>query len=287
MILSELGGYFEILLLVLVLIGLPDTFETKPHFEQWVLAARSFPPSGGTVAVMFGVDEMTTVSIHQPTYLPWAGFFQKLHECEIFIVLDNVQLPKNTGSWVNRTRLLCNGNPLWLTVPLVRPRGLQRIDEARQVANTWKKQHRESIHQWYRTSRYYSMLSDFLDELYDLPTPFIGEFDLLAIEIILKQIESCDFNKIVMASSLPVTSSSTQRLVDLIRQVGGTKYLSGRGSDGYLDQSMFERAGIELEYQKFVERERPQLGVTGFVDGLSIIDSLLNVGVEQTNYYLQ
>jgi hypothetical protein len=50
---------------------------------------------------------------------------------------------------------------------------------------------------------------------------------------------------------------------------------------------MFERAGIELEYQKFMERERPQLGVTGFVEGLSIIDSLLNVGVEQTNSYLQ
>jgi hypothetical protein len=239
------------------------------------------------VAVMFGVYDMTTVSIHQPTYLPWAGFFQKLHESEIFIVLDNVQLPKNSGSWVNRTRVLVDGSSRWLTVPLSRPSGFQQINEARQVDDTWKKQHRESIHQWYKKSPYYSTLSKFLDELFNLETSHICEINLEVIQLILNQMESSDFTKIVLSSSLPVHSSSTQRLVDLVSQVGGTKYLCGRGSEGYLDHKIFESAGIELEYQKFVEHQRPQLGVTDFVEGLSIIDSLLMVGPEETSRIIQ
>ena len=225
---------------------------------------------------------MTTVAIHQPTYLPWMGLFHKLHLSDVFIVLDDVQLPKKAGSWVNRTKMLVMGESRWLTIPIVRPSGLQRISDVVQVDDTWKKQHRECIHQWYHDSPHYARASDVLDDLYDTPAKNIFEVNLRAIKIILDLMGSGDQKKIVMASSLSVSSSSTQRLADLVREVNGTKYLCGSGSDGYFESAVFAKAGLELEYQLFVERERPQLKTDLFIKGMSIIDSILMVGPDAT-----
>jgi hypothetical protein len=225
---------------------------------------------------------MTTVAIHQPTYLPWMGLFHKLHLSDVFIVLDDVQLPKKAGSWVNRTKVLASGESRWLTIPIIRPSGLQIINEVVQVDNTWKKQHRESIHQWYRGSPHYVAVSDDLDELYNSPAKNICEINLRAIYMILGLIGSDDYKKIVLSSSLSVTSSSTMRLVDLVRKVNGTKYLCGGGSDGYLEPNVFTNAGLDLEYQLFIEHERPQLRTNSFTGGISIIDSILMVGPKAT-----
>jgi hypothetical protein len=225
---------------------------------------------------------MTIVAIHQPTYLPWMGLFHKLHLSDVFIVLDDVQLPKKAGSWVNRTKMLVDGESRWLTIPITRPSGLQTISDVVQFDNAWKKQHRNCIHQWYRESPHYAAVSDDLDELYDFPAKNICEINLRAIKLILGIIGSGDYDKIVMASSLSITSSSTQRLVDLVRKVNGTKYLCGGGSDGYLEPAVFKKAELELEYQLFIEHERPQLRTNSFTRGVSILDSILMVGPEET-----
>ena len=210
------------------------------------------------------------------------GLFHKLHLSDVFIVLDDVQLPKKAGSWVNRTKMLVMGESRWLTIPIVRPSGLQIISDVVQVDDTWKKQHRECIHQWYHDSSHYARASDVLDDLYDTPAENIFEINLRAINIILDLMGSGDQKKIVMASSLSVSSSSTQRLADLVREVNGTKYLCGNGSDGYFEPAVFAKAGLELEYQLFVERERPQLKTDLFIKGMSIIDSILMVGPDAT-----
>jgi hypothetical protein len=225
---------------------------------------------------------MTIVAIHQPTYLPWLGLFHKLHLSDVFIVLDDVQLPKKAGSWVNRTNLLDGGESRWLTIPIIRPSGLQIIRDVVQVDDAWKKQHRDCIHQWYRGSPHYAALSDDLDELYDSPAKNICEINLRAIKLILGLIGSGDYNKIVLASSLSITSSSTQRLVDLVHKVNGTKYLCGSGSDGYLEPAVFKEAEIDLKYQMFIEHERPQLRTNVFTRGMSIIDSILMLGPQET-----
>ena len=227
---------------------------------------------------------MTTVAIHQPNYLPWMGFFHKLRHCDVFIVLDDVQLPRNNkGSWVNRSKVLVEGEPRWLTVPICRPSGLQLINQVVQADASWKVSHRERIHHWYRLAPFYTLLSDFLDELFSVGTSYVYEFNLRTIGMILEVMGSSDLDKLVMASSFSVQSSSTLRLVELVQKTGGSRYLCGSGAEGYFDDSVIAQAGIEFHIQHFLEHPRPQLGEKGFCGGLSIIDSLLMIGPEETN----
>jgi len=60
------------------------------------------------------------VAIHQPNFLPWLGYFDKLARADTFVLLDSVQFPKRNGTWMNRVKLLVGGEPGWITVPIVR-----------------------------------------------------------------------------------------------------------------------------------------------------------------------
>ena len=77
------------------------------------------------------------VSIHQPNYLPWIGFFEKIYLSDIFVYFDNVQMPKNK-SFVSRNKILFNKKSMWLTVP-INKKGIQTINEVKIIDNYWKK----------------------------------------------------------------------------------------------------------------------------------------------------
>ena len=74
----------------------------------------------GAPALRVRRSPMTLVAIHQPTFLPWLGWWDKLVRADRLVLLDDVQFPKKGGTWMNRVRMLVNGEPAWVTVPLDR-----------------------------------------------------------------------------------------------------------------------------------------------------------------------
>lgn len=74
------------------------------------------------------------VAIHQPNYLPWLGFFDKMSRSDVFVILDDVQFPKGApGTWISRARIAMNGQRRWLSVPIRRSSGLQIIEAVQYV----------------------------------------------------------------------------------------------------------------------------------------------------------
>src|SRR5438132_6629859 len=57
-----------------------------------------------------------TVAIHQPEFLPWLGFIDKLRQSDIFVLLDTVQFEKNY--FQSRNRIRNSQGEVWLTVPV-------------------------------------------------------------------------------------------------------------------------------------------------------------------------
>ena len=74
------------------------------------------------------------VTIHQPQYMPWLGYFDKADRADIFILLDDVQFKKN--EWQNRNRIRTSQGWQWFTVPVLHDFG-QKINEVKIIACKW------------------------------------------------------------------------------------------------------------------------------------------------------
>ena len=225
-------------------------------------------------------------AVHQPNYLPWLGFFHKIRHCDVFIVLDDVQFPRRHGDWINRSRVLVNGEAKWLSVPVARPSGTQLVRDVMIADDGWRSTHWRTLDLNYRAAPFFAEFKGFVETLYEGRGGTLMEFNLGAIMAVLELLDRGDGEKVVMASGCGVASAGTDRLVDLVRSAGASVYVTGRGAGEYLEPEKFAAASLSLAVQQFAEVERPQLRTDSFVPGLSILDALLMVGVDGVNAML-
>ena len=79
------------------------------------------------------------VAVHQPHYLPWLGYFEKMDQADVFVVLDTVQFEKN--GWQNRNKIKTAQGWQWLTVPVMHKFG-QRLGQVKlDQRSDWRKKH--------------------------------------------------------------------------------------------------------------------------------------------------
>jgi WbqC-like protein family len=221
------------------------------------------------------------VAIHQPNFFPWLGYFHKLSRADVFVVLDDVQFPKKGGTWVNRVRLLVNEKPSWVTAPVVRSyHGVREIREMRIDEQTpWRRKLLSTLQASYGRAPHNDEVMPLLTELIANPTDKLAEYNRASI-VALARVLGLE-TQMVLSSSLGTTGRATRRLIQLVKAVGGTGYLSGGGAAGYQEDEWFAGAGLTLVTQEFEPPSYPQLADDP-VAGLSVIDALFNCGFEGT-----
>jgi WbqC-like protein family len=226
------------------------------------------------------------VAIHQPNFFPWLGYFDKLARADVFILLDDVQFPKKGGTWVNRVRLLVNGKPSWVTVPVDRSyHGVREIREMRiDEQRPWRRKLLATLQASYGAAPHYETVSPLLSELIGNPTDALAQYNHASITALAQAIGLT--TELVLSSSLGVAGQATERLIELVEAVGGSRYLSGGGAAGYQEDELFAEAGVELVEQGFEPPIYPQLADAP-VSGLSVIDALLNCGFQGTRRLLE
>ena len=223
------------------------------------------------------------VAIHQPNFFPWLGYFNKIASADLFLVMDNVQVPKKGGTWLNRVRLLVNGRGSWITMPVVRNyHGLRSVGEM-QIDNgaPWRAKVLRTIQSNYARAPFFEEAFQLVTGLVNNPTDRLADYNLSAIKALASALR-LDTNKLLPGSSLNAQGSSTELLISMVKGAGGTAYLCGGGAAGYQEDEKFAREGVELVYQNFAHPTYPQINTEEFVPGLSIIDALMNCGFEGT-----
>lgn len=224
------------------------------------------------------------VAIHQPNYLPWMGFFDKVNKADVLVFLDNVQY--NKRSWTNRVQIKTPGGPAWLSIPVkVKGRSTQPLFEAEICYETdWVSRHTETLARNYRRHPFYSQVEEVVVPVFRRRFTFIGELNIELIRGLL-QLLGID-RPLFQATRLGVKGAATELLIDITRAVGGTAYLSGDGADGYQEVDLFEKSGIRLYYQHFLHPVYEQR-FGEFVPGLSIFDVICCCGVEKVRQWLE
>jgi hypothetical protein len=222
------------------------------------------------------------VAIHQPTFFPWLGYFNKIVRCDRFVVLDCVQFPKKGGTWANRVKLLIGGQPGWVTMPVernyhrVRTYAEMRIDNG----TPWRDKLLQTIRANYAKSRCFDDVFPVTANLLSNSTSRLTDYNLSAILYLAKEL-NIDVSKIVPASTLGAEGTGTDLLISITKRLGGTAYLCGGGASGYQEDEKFAAAGLDLIYQNFTHPTYEQ-PTAEFVPGLSVIDALMNCGFKET-----
>jgi WbqC-like protein len=218
-----------------------------------------------------------TVVVLQPGYLPWLGFFDQMRRADVFVYYDDVQY--DTHGWRNRNRIKTQQGPLWLTVP-VRHSGLSKpriLDVAIDARTNWARKHVASIRQAYAAAPFVKQYVPALEEVLTRPWEQIVDLDLAVTALMAEWLGVRP--RIERASALGIEGGQTERLLNVCRHFGATRYLSGSAARDYLDVALFESHGIAVEWQDFTHPVYPQLHGE-FVPYMSALDLILNCGAE-------
>lgn len=218
---------------------------------------------------------MKRVCIHQPDFAPWLGFFDRLLDVDVLVILDDAQFLRR--GWHHRDKIKTRSGADWLTLSVAKAEQKAPINQIRlsPKREEWVLGNLNLLVANYKDAPCFDREYPAIAELYSQPFEKLVDFNMAFLRHALTVLDIGI--ELVFASSLGVSGMRTQRLVDLVEAVNGSLYLSGTGALDYLEPELFERAGIGLKIQNFSHPVYPQLHGE-FVSHLSCIDVLLNTG---------
>lgn len=218
--------------------------------------------------------EKGTVGIHQPNYLPWAGYFAKMRRCEKFIILDVAQYSKNNV--INRNKIRTKDGWAYITIPIEHKHAMERIcDIPLPIDNTWAKRHLKTIDACYSRAPYYNSFKEDLMRIYsNITSHKLVDFNMELITFMAREF-GCD-TQIMKCSELGISESKgTERIAQILSVTGAKKYITGQGASNYLDTGLLRH--IPIEHVNYASTEYKQ-AFSGFEPNMSALDLLLNQG---------
>ena len=216
------------------------------------------------------------VSVHQPQYLPWLGYFDKIDKADAFVLLDNVQFKKN--EWQNRNKIKAAAGGQWLTVPVMY-RFPQLINEV-EINNRerWQHKQQQALISNYKKAPHWDALEPFFTDLFQLQWQTISQ---LNIHVVKKLVEILGIKTpLHIASEMGnFPEDPDERLIAITKYFAADTYLAGSGGRDYMDMDKYDRNSIKVLFQDYKHPVYDQL-FGDFLPYMSVIDLIFNHGDE-------
>lgn len=220
------------------------------------------------------------VSINQPAYLPWLGYFHRIHLSDVHVTLDHVQFEKN--SFINRNKIRTKEGSSMLTVPL-KTKGLfgnLALNTIEIAEESWSSKHLKSIQNSYSKANYFKKYEGTLCEFYSKRYARLIDLILpmnkwLSEELNIK-------TKTVLSSEMQVEGTKSDLVLNICKALNAKTYLSGALGRDYINLKLFEDNGINVIFQEYKHPEYKQV-YPGFESYMTALDLLLNHGDESIN----
>ncbi|MCO6432097.1 MAG: WbqC family protein [Deltaproteobacteria bacterium] len=226
---------------------------------------------------------MRPVVISQPMFFPWVGFFEQMRLAEIYVYLDDVQLPQGR-SFMNRVQIKTLHGMQWLTMPINRSSSKVRINQVTIDESTnWRRKHLQSLKQSYAGAVFKKNMLDLVSSVYEKPFKSLVDLNMYSHTLVLEYFGLNKGKQVLRSSTLPVSGSKTERLIEIVKHLKGDLYITGHGALRYLDHNAFERENIRVEYMNYLKLSYPQLH-GAFTPYVSVLDLIANVGPSGVDY---
>ena len=219
------------------------------------------------------------VSIHQPNYLPWLGFFDKIKQSDVFVIFDDVQFPRGKKHFGHRNKIKTLSGDKWLTVPISNKSDLVSFNDTIINYDTeWNKEHIRLIELFYSKTPYFDKYFPNLLDIISIEHKSLTELSVSLIKYFLKELNI----KTQLKYSSEISDSDlygSDKIFNILEKLNTTQYITGSGSGSmrYIDESGFSERNIKLKWQHYEHPHYNQLNGV-FIPYMSIIDLLFNEG---------
>jgi len=221
------------------------------------------------------------VAIHQPNFLPWLGYFDRMVNADLFVLLDHVQFERR--NYQNRTLVRLEGEARWLTVPVVQLSQKERIVEKRvdnpaeETTRWWGPNSFNTLRYAYRKAPHFEEYAPRVKALLETRWEKLVDLNIATLEFAREALGIR--TPMIRSSTLGVEGQRSELLLNICKKVGATAFLGGMGgSRAYLDKEAFAAANMGVVWQDFRHPRYAQCGDAPFTPGLSVLDILFNCG---------
>jgi len=219
-------------------------------------------------------------SIHQPNYLPWLGFFDKIKRSDVFVVFDDVQFPRGKKHFGHRNKIKTNAlGDKWLSIPISNKSDLVSFNNTVINYDTgWNTEHLRLIELFYSKTPFFDNYYGDIHTIISKEYKSLTELSVILIKYFMKELEIS--TEIKLSSEISEKDlSGSNKIFNILENLKTTEYItgSGPGSMRYIDEEGFNNRGIKLQWQHYEHPEYRQL-YGNFTPYMSIIDLLFNEG---------
>ncbi|MEI6555340.1 MAG: WbqC family protein [Paludibacter sp.] len=221
------------------------------------------------------------LGIMQPYFLPYIGYFQLIKAVDKYVIYDDVNFIK--GGWINRNRILLNGDAFMINVPMQGASPFKKINEI----NIGKNREKVllTIEQAYRKAPYFKDTFNLISDIIKFDTDNLGVF---VSNSILKIADFLQFDtEFVMSSEInkPDELKAQDKVLSICKIMGTTEYYNAIGGVELYNKADFEHENIQLHFLKTNFTAYPQFK-NEFIPGLSILDVLMFNSKDKVNLML-
>jgi hypothetical protein len=224
------------------------------------------------------------VAILQSNYIPWKGYFDLINSVDVFVVFDDMQYTRR--DWRNRNYIKTQQGLKWLTISVeVKGKYFQKINETRISEPQWNINHISQIRQNYIKAPYYKDVLPWIEHLYETATSeYLTEVNIHFLKSI------CNFLNIDTefrdSREFSLSEGKTEKLVSICKDLDATVYLSGPAAKSYLEENLFEKDDMCVEWIDYSGYKEYHQLFPPFEHGVSILDLIFNEG-ENAKYFLK
>ena len=218
----------------------------------------------------------TNVAVLQSNYLPWKGYFDIIHDVDLFIFYDDVQFTKN--DWRNRNRIKTPAGTAWLTVPVGQDID-RRICDVRITDPRWQRTHYRTLAQNYARAPYFPRYKAWLESVYlERTWTDLSSLNRHLIEGVCRELGIAA--RFADSRDWALEGRAGDRLLQLLRKAGAARYVSGPSASAYLDADLYAREGITVTYKSYEGYPEYAQPHPPFDPRVSIVDLLFCTGPE-------
>jgi len=224
------------------------------------------------------------LAIMQPYFFPYIGYWQLIHAVDRFVIYDDVNYI--IRGWVNRNRILINGEPSYITLPLQQASQNRRIcDIFLQPSSIWRDKLVKMVENTYRKALYFSEVFPVIERVVRYKTDNLSDYLAHQLQTLAAFMD--------IKTQFIVTSrcygnndfSGQKRILDICKREGASTYINPQGGQALYDRDTFAQNGLDLKFLIPSNIKYKQFGPL-HVPWLSIIDVLMFNGIEGTKKLL-